>query len=168
VDAAEARARLAETGTAIVAGVERRLAGWVERQVERILDAWGRLPETERERARHEARAAGVAASERVTGELRTLLAAPPAAQTATPLEIVRRAYREPTEVLASLGIPPVERDPFDERAWPDDRYDLVPRSLADLGGEEGDEELGPLMLAWGLAKARAMRPDPPEETDLW
>ena len=150
---------LNEAGTAIIAGVERCLPGWVEREVERILDAWGRLSPDAREQAREEATAAGVVAAQRVSDALAQLLAVDPAEQTATPLEIVRTAYREPTELLVSLGVPPVVRDEFDERAWPDDRYGLVPRSL----GELGDDQLAPLHLAWGLAKARAMRPDQPK-----
>ena len=153
------RWELSEAGTAIIAGVERCLPGWVEREVDRILDAWGRLAPAARERAREEATAAGVAATQRVSEALAQLLAADPAEQTATPLEIVRTAYREPTQLLVSLGVPPVVRDAFDERAWPDDRYGLVPRSL----GELGDDQLAPLHLAWGLAKARAMRPDQPK-----
>ena len=90
----------------------------------------------------------------RVVARLRELFADDPAAQTATPLEIVRSAYREPTAVLEVAAIPPVERDAFDERAWPDDRYGLVPRTLGDLG----DPDLAPLMLAWGMAKAAVLR----------
>ena len=75
-------------------------------------------------------------------------------AQRSTPLEIVRRAYREPTAVLAAAGVAPVERDDFAERAWPDDTYGLVVHGL----GELGDEELGPLQLAWGMAKAKVVR----------
>ena len=41
-----------------------------------------------------------------------------------------------------------------DVRALPDDDYDLAPRTLGDLG----DADLGPLLLAWGLAKAAVMR----------
>jgi hypothetical protein len=152
------RVDLSDTGAAIVAGVERCLPGWVEGQVERILEAWGRLSPTEREQARVDAASAGARATRRVCDALDRLLAAPPTEQTATPLEVVRSAYREPTELLTALGVPPVVRDDFDERAWPDDRYGLVPRSL----GELGDEDLAPLHLAWGLAKARAMRADPP------
>ena len=74
--------------------------------------------------------------------------------QRATPLEVVRTAYREPTALLHEVGVPPVVRDAFDERAWPDDVYGLVPRTLGDLG----DEHLGPLHLAWGLAKAAVVR----------
>jgi len=150
----DAPARLEQAGAAIVAGVERCLPDWVERQVERILDAWGRLDPDARARARDDARAAGVAAGARVGRDLRTLLATPVAEQRATPLEVVRSAYREPTAVLAALEVPPVVRDQFDERAWPDDRYGLVPRTLGDLG----DEDLAPLHLAWGLAKAAALR----------
>ena len=56
--------------------------------------------------------------------------------------------------MLEAAAIPPVERDEFDERAWPDDRYGLVPRTLGDLG----DPDLAPLMLAWGMAKAAVLR----------
>ena len=151
---ADAGARLEETGAAIVRGVERCLPGWVEREVARILDAWGRLDAGARARALADAWAAGSTATTRVTAELRALLATPVTEQRETPLEVVRSAYREPTQVLATAGVPPVVREPFDERAWPDDVYGLVPRSLADLG----DDELGPLHLAWGLAKAAALR----------
>ena len=66
----------------------------------------------------------------------------------------MRSAYREPTGVLAEAGVPPIVRDEFDERAWPDDVYGLVPRTLGDLG----DPELAPLHLAWGMAKATVIR----------
>ena len=42
----------------------------------------------------------------------------------------------------------------FDERSWPDDGYGLVPHTLGDLG----DPELGPLHLAWGMAKTGVLR----------
>jgi hypothetical protein len=59
-----------------------------------------------------------------------------------------------PTEVLRNAGVPGVVRDAFEERAFPHDDYDLSPRTLGDLG----DPELGPLLLAWGLAKAAVLR----------
>jgi hypothetical protein len=144
---------LAEAGDAIVAGVERELPAWVRRQAERILDAWGRVSGHERANVERAAAVAGGVAARRVVDALRVLFAADVSEQRATPLEIVRTAYREPTAVLAAAGVPPVERDAFDERAWPDDRYGLVPRTLGDLG-----EDLAPLQLVWGMAKSRALR----------
>ena len=154
VDEAQATARMREAATGIVAGVEAALPGWVEREVERIVDAWGRLDEAQRAEATAAAGTAGRSATQRVVAGLRDLFGRDPVEHTATPLQIVRSAYREPTAVLAAVGIPPVERDEFHERAWPDDDYGLVPESLADLG----DEDLGPLLLAWGLAKAAVLR----------
>jgi hypothetical protein len=153
-DGARALARLDETGAAIVAGVERQLPGWARAQVERLLDAWGRAPADARVRAEAQSAEAGDAAARRVVAELRALFAVDPARQQATPLEIVRTAYREPTAVLAAAGVPPIVRDEFDERAWPDDDYGLVPRTLGDLG----DPELAPLHLAWGMAKTTVLR----------
>jgi hypothetical protein len=122
--------------------------------VARILDAWGKADDATRTKAAEDAVVAGRAAAARVTGELRVLFALDAAEQRRTPLEIVRTAVREPSEVLERAGVPPVVRDAFDERAWPDDRYGLVPRTLGDLG----ETDLGPLQLAWGLAKTKVLR----------
>ncbi len=145
---------LAETGEQIVTGVAREVPGWVQAQIARILDAWGRAGAAERAEALHAAQSAGGAAAHRIGEALRALLVTDPADQRSTPLEIVRTVYREPTEVLVAAGVPPVVRDPFDERTQPDDRYDLAPRTLGDLG----DAELAPLHLAWGVAKAMVLR----------
>jgi hypothetical protein len=153
-DEARALSRLDETGAAIVAGVERQVPGWVQTQVGRLLDAWGRAPAETRARAEAQSVEAGTAAARRLVDQLRALFALEPTQQQATPLEIVRTAYREPTAVLAAAGVPPIVRDEFDERAWPDDVYGLVPRTLGDLG----DPELAPLHLAWGMAKATVLR----------
>jgi hypothetical protein len=147
-------ALLHESSDAIVVGVERELGVWVERSVAHILDAWGRSSPEERARAERDAIDAGTAATVRVVGELRALFALDPEEQRSTPLEIVRRAYREPTAVLAAAGIPPIERDEFAERAWPDDSYGLVVHSLGDLG----DADLAPFQMAWGLSKAKVLR----------
>jgi hypothetical protein len=154
VDGEAAARRLAQASTAIVEGVERELPGWVERQVAFILDAWGRLDAVPRADAERAAGEAGRDATARIVTRLRELFSSDPAAQTSTPLELVRSAYQEPTRVLETAGIPAVARDAFDERAWPDDRYGLVPRTLGDLG----DPDLAPLMLAWGMAKAAVLR----------
>ena len=153
-DEARALARLDETGAAIVAGVQRQVPGWAQAQVERLLDAWGRAPADARVRAEAQSAEAGAVAARRIVAELRALFSVDPVQQPATPLEIVRTAYREPTAVLAAAGVPPIVRDEFDERAWPDDVYGLVPRTLGDLG----DPELAPLHLAWGMAKATVIR----------
>jgi hypothetical protein len=69
----------------------------------------------------------------------------------------VRTAVREPSVVLADVGIPPVVRDEFEEHSFPDDRYGLAPRTFADL-----DEQLGPMQLVWGVAKAAVLHHPPP------
>ena len=66
--------------------------------------------------------------------------------------------------MLAAAGVPPVERDPFDTRSFPDDVYALVPQSLADLG----DDDLAPMLMVWGIGKskvlhARTTGSEPPE-----
>lgn len=145
---------------AIVRGVTAHLPSYLLGRSARILDAWGRVdtgarPEVE-ERLRH----AVDAATQRVTAELEDLVGEDPLGQRATPLEVVRGAVREPSRVLADAGVPPVVRDEFEERSFPDDRYGLAPHTFADL-----DDDLGPLQLVWGLAKATVVsraRPDPP------
>jgi hypothetical protein len=154
MDERAALEQLQEVGTRIIDGVERCLPRWTEVSVRTVLDAWGRADPETRERALTAASAAGASATADVVQELRTLLATDPSEQRATPLEVVRRAVVAPTAVLEVAGIPPVVRDAFDERAFPDDHYDLTPRTLGDLG----DEELAPLHLVWGVAKAAVLR----------
>ncbi len=147
-------AMLAETGDAIATGVAHEAPGFVRRSVEQLLDAWGRADAATRARALDASGPAGEAAARRVCERLEALLATDPAEQRATPLEIVRTIYEEPTAILVDARVPPVVRDAFDERSWPEDRYGLVPRTLSDLG----DPDLGPLHLAWGVAKASVLR----------
>jgi hypothetical protein len=122
--------------------------------VTRIVDAWGRLEPGERAAAVAAAQAAAGPATERVVAALRELFACDPAEQRTTPLQVVRGLVSAPTAVLRSAGVPGVVRDAFEERAFPDDDYDLAPRTLGDLG----DPDLGPQLLAWGLAKAAVLR----------
>ena len=77
-----------------------------------------------------------------------------PAAQRATPLEIIRSLRREATEVLQAAGVPEVVRDPYEVRAFPDDVYGIVLKTPAELG----HDELGGALLAWGLGKAKVLR----------
>lgn len=153
-DAGAARARLDATGAAIVAGVERGAPGWMVASVTRIVDAWGRLDAPARADAIAAARTAATDATRPVVEQLRDLFARDAAEQRTTPLQLVRGLVAAPTAVLRAAGVPGVERDAFEERAFPDDVYDLSPRTL----GELGDPDLGPLLLAWGLAKAAVLR----------
>ena len=137
----------------MIEGVRSHLAAYLVSEAARVADAWG-LTATARARVDDELPGAAATATERVTAELTELLALDPADQRATPLEIVRSAVREPSEVLRAAGVSPVVRDELDERHLPGDVYDLTPRALGDLG----DPDLGPELLAWGLAKARVLR----------
>ena len=151
--AEQAMARLREASAALLTGVERALPAWAARAADGLLAAWGRLDADRRREVVEEARGAGEAAAGRVAAELGELLDLDPAEQRATPLEIIRTAFVEPTAVLAAAGLPDVVRDAFDERAWPDDRFGLVPRTLKDL-----DPDLAAVHFAWGVAKAAVLR----------
>lgn len=70
------------------------------------------------------------------------------------PLELFQEAMRFPTEALAAAGVPAPERDPVTANALPGDLYDLAPATSRDLG-----EEAWGAHLAWGAAKAHALRP---------
>lgn len=154
MEPAAAQERFREASDAILTGVARVMPAWVEQRVAFIADAWGRLDADERAALDARARDAARVATARVTDALRELFATDATEQRTTPLEIVRSAVGEVTVVLRDAGIPPVERDAFDVRAFPEDVYGVTPSSLADLG----DEDLGPLQLAWGLAKVRVLR----------
>jgi hypothetical protein len=145
---------LAHASAEIVAGVERCAPEWVVASVTRIVDLWGRLDDAARAAAIAAAQAAAGPAAARVVADLRALFALDAAAQRTTPLQLVRGLVPVPTAVLRAAGVPEVERDEFDARAFPDDDYDLAPRTLGDLG----DPDLGPLLLVWGLAKAAVLR----------
>ena len=153
-DEAGGRALMDEAAAAIVTGVERLAAGWVVGAVMRIVEAWGRLDDAARSDALVQARAAGESEAARLGAELREFFATDPGLQRTTPLAIVRSLRRGPTAILAAVGIPPVERDAYDTRAFPDDEYALVPQSLADLG----DDDLAPMLMAWGVGKAKVLR----------
>jgi hypothetical protein len=151
---AEGRALMEEASVAIVDGVERLAAQWVVSAVTHILDAWGRLDAAERATALDQARVAGALGAARTVAELREFFATDVVGQRTTPLAIVRTLRRDATSVLAAAGVPPVERDAFDTRAFPDDVYALVPHSLADLG----DDDLAPMLMVWGIGKSKVLR----------
>jgi hypothetical protein len=151
---ADGLALMAEGAQRLIDGVTRLGARWVVRAVTGLLDAWGALDAAARASAIAAAGVAGGQAATRVEGELRTLFDLDPAAQRATPLEIIRTLRREAGEVLRAAGVPEVVRDEFETRAFPDDVYGIVLKTPAELG----DEDLGGALLAWGLGKAKVLR----------
>src|SRR4051812_40110416 len=151
---------MAEGAARLVDGVERLGADWVVARVRFVVDAWGRLTAERRAATMDAARAAGESGSNRVARELRELFELDPRAQRATPLQIIRSLRREVTMVLANAGVPEVERDSYDARAFPDDVYGVVPKSVVELG----DDDLGGALLAWGLGKSQFLRGEGSQE----
>jgi hypothetical protein len=135
-----------EPAEVLVEAVEQAVPGWVERSVEsRVVAARGSLPED----VHAAASVAGAAAAADVAARLRDLLALDVEEQRANPLALLRTAVRYPTDVLRTAGIPPVARDEFSERSFPDDVYDLSPATWRDV-----DDSLFEPGIAWGAWKA--------------
>jgi hypothetical protein len=131
---------------ALASGIEAALPGWVTRSVERVMRAWtGEVPAD----VAGAAVRAGRQAQLETGAAVRALLAADIEEQCTTPLALVRQAVEYPTAVLRQAGVPPVERDRFAERAFPDDSYELSPATWTDV--DPGLSELG---VNWGAAKA--------------
>lgn len=152
------QARMAEAGARMVAAVRALGAAWVVAVVTERIDQWGGLGPADRAGTLAAAAEAGERAATRVAAEMEALLARPAPEQHLTPLEVMRSLRREATAVLERAGVPAIVRDEFEERAFPDDVYGIVLRSPAELG----DDELGGVLLAWGMAKTRLLRgPDP-------
>lgn len=147
-------AQLTATGAEIVERVAAALPAWVTRSVDGIVEAWARLSPAQEVELAATLPAMGADVRDRVVSELVRLFECDPSEQTSTPVEILRSAGREPTELLQSFGISGVVRDPFDERHFPNDTYDLAPKAPGDIG----DPDLGPVFLAWGLTKAKVLR----------
>jgi hypothetical protein len=144
-DPADAAA-LAGYATALADAVEAALPGWVRSAVERRCREAGVAWTPALVEATDEAAAR---CRSDVGSELRGLLTADVDDQRTTPLALLRTAVAAPGVVLAGAGVPPVVRDEFRERAFPEDVYDLAPAAFADLSPEV--HEAG---LAWGAAKA--------------
>lgn len=139
-------ASIADYAEVLAAGIEEALPGWVTRSVEQVMRAWtGEVPA---EVAAAAERAAGQARRE-AGAAIRALLAADIDEQRTTPLTLLRAAVKYPTAVLHQAGVPPVERDQFARRAFPDDVYDLSPATWSDI-----DPRLAEPGINWGAAKA--------------
>ena len=133
-------ARLRDYALRLADAIECAVPLWVVRSVERFTASPLSLAA---------ARVAGEEAREVIGAGARRLLLTDIDAQTETPLGIIRGAVRYPTTVLREAGVPPVPRDSFAERAFPDDVYGLTPATFADV-----DPSLHEPGLEWGAAKA--------------
>jgi hypothetical protein len=131
-------------------GIDAALPTWVVQSVERIMMAWlGHMPPAVAEAAE----IAGQEARSDTGRAVRRLLMSDIDEQRTTPLALIRQGVKYPTEVLRSAGVPPLGRDRFSVDAFPDDDYDLSPRSFADV-----DPALAEAGIAWGAAKAFVYR----------
>lgn len=139
-------AALAGYATALADGIAAAVGPWVERSVLEVCAARGVLVTGV---LRSRAVAAGAEATAQIAPEVRQLLARDIDDQRTGPLEILRRAVRWPTEVLAAAGVAPADRDESARAMFPDDLYDLTPGSFRDL-----DPALHEPGLEWGAAKA--------------
>ncbi len=136
---------LAQKATALADAVDAAIVPWlVGAVVRRAADAGRTGPEVEQAAAQ-----AAASAAEETMPRIRTLLAEDIDVQATTPLALLRAAVGPATDALADLGVPPVERDDFEQRAFPDDVYALAPVAFEDLA----PEVRGP-GLEWGAAKA--------------
>jgi hypothetical protein len=138
-----------EPPEALAAAIEGAIGPWVERSVVRIMEAYaGAVPDD----VAADAGRAAAEATASVSADIRRLLALDAERQPTNPLSILRAAVRYPTAVLQRAGVPPVVRDEFRERAFPDDSYDLAPASWRDI-----DESLHEPGIIWGAWKAKTV-----------
>lgn len=136
-----------EYSAALLDAVDACVPGWVVRSVEQTLAAAG-IPVTDE--IRTHADAAAGAARAQVHDDLRALLELDVDLQRTNPLAVLRRAVAHPTAVLLAAGAPVLERDDFEVRAFPDDRYGLSPATWRDV-----DDQLVEPGLVWGAWKAK-------------
>lgn len=146
-DRAADEARFAEISAALADAVEEAVPGWIERLVLVRVAQWrdGDVPQE----VRTEAGAAGAATVADVMPRLRGLLETDVDAQRGNPLAVLRTGTRHAHRVLAGLDMPPVVRDDFAQRSFPEDDYDLVPATWSDI-----DPSLHEIGITWGAAKA--------------
>jgi hypothetical protein len=129
----------AQIGASLADQAIAAIPAWVQQCVRRFIDD----PDD------GEVRHATELALSAIDTPLRNLLAADIDQQRGTPLNVIRQAVEFPTAVLAAHNIEPVERDPFAERSFPADLYDLSPGSWSDI-----DPSLADIGLRWSVAKA--------------
>jgi hypothetical protein len=131
----------------VLARVIARVApGWLQRcVVDTAVQQLGACPD--------DLRAIAAEMAERETPDLvrriGELLATDVDLQRAGPLAVLRSAVTHPTEVLGAAGVPPVERDEFEQRSFPADVYRLSPATWSDV-----DPALQDPGITWGAWKA--------------
>lgn len=100
-----------------------------------------------------EAEAAGWVAAEHVARQLSDLFSpwhGPQPVSGADILRVVQDAVAYPTDVLRRAGVPTAARDRVTMRRYPDDVYDLTPRSLATV-----HPQLPEMVAEWERDRAR-------------
>ena len=138
--------RLASLAGSLAAAVDATVPGWIERLVLERVTAWrGDAGPDVAARAA----AAGAAARAEVSPRMHQLLATDIDQQRTNPLSLLRDVTHHAHEVLEELGVPPVARDEFAERSFPDDRFGLVPATWQDV-----DPALHEAGISWSAAKA--------------
>ncbi len=149
-DEVRAMSMLSEVCPLIVACVSSDLSKWLRRRSTEVAVAWlGEVPGE----ASAAIEAAAEVATQRVAEELAVFLSLDPSQQRTTPQSIVRGCHLESGQALSAMGVPEVERAEFEERTLPEDKWSLAPNDLGEIS-----QELGPLLLAWGLGKATVLR----------
>lgn len=94
--------------------------------------------------------------SDALRSTLTELLDRPFPEQSRGPLEVFQEAMEHPTQALREAGVQVADRDEVAVNALPGDVYGIAPAASHELG-----ETAWAAHLAWGAAKARAMRPEP-------
>ena len=130
----------------LVEAVEAALPGWVQRCV-LTRAAQAEVPVSDE--VLRATRDAARQATGTVTDQLAQLFGSDIDDQNRSPMEVLRSAVRYPTAVLRWMGVPPVLREEFEVREFPDDDYALTPASFGDI-----DDALHEPGLRWGAAKA--------------
>ena len=132
-------AALAEKATALADGIEATIRPWLV----------GVVVQRAGEDARVDAERVADATAADVVPQVRALLAADIDEQSTTPLALLRSAVGPANRLLTELGVPPVDRDEFAERAFPEDVHGLAPAAFEDVA----PALKGP-GIEWGAAKA--------------
>jgi len=138
-----------EAAARLQAELAPRLAPWLLERTLGLCEAWGGRPAASQ--LQDDLTAAATDAAGKILGELAVLMHRDVDEQSRSPLDVVRRGLTPLSDVLEAAGVPPVVRDEFEERYFPEDRYGLAPAAWADI-----DEALTEPGLVWGAAKARA------------